>query len=292
MSSLKIIKDYLEQSEYRNKFFDFTPKALYGAEFKKWYEMGKWNKKYHLVSLLKGEELIANVAYSIMNLWVAGKRVKALQFATVATLPAFQHQGYARTLMFEVIKSHEKEISVMFLFANEHVLDFYPRFGFRQIQESVFWLHANQFQSLYGAHKLSIYQPKDHDLLADFLAKRLPLTKVFGADDYQHIFWWHCIYFYDDCIYYVPELDVVVICEIEAEKLHIYDILFKTSFSFSTLVPKIITNEVQSIVFHFTPELLDVKSDGCVEYKESPLFVKGDFLPRGTKFKFPVLAQT
>ncbi len=292
MSSLKIIENYREQSIYRNLFFDFTPKALYGADFKQWYLKEKWDSNYKAVSLLKGGQIIANVSYSTMKIWLAGELTSAIQLATVGTLPAFKNKGYARKLMNFVLEKVDRDYQLVFLFANEHVLDFYPKFGFVQKQETLFYANGEGFVPAFNAIQLSLASNSDYKLLTEFIQRRQPITKKFGADNYSHILWWHIIYYYHQCLYYVPALATIVIFEILDGELHIYDILSDRPMTFSTLVPQLIANPIRKIVFYFTPELLDVTYEESEIYTDSPLFVRGSFPEMLNNYKFPALAQT
>lgn len=91
MSSIKVIQDYKENTSLRNLFFDFTHKALYGADFGKWFLKGMWDDNYHPVSMLKDNEIIATISYSSMDIWLNGKPIKGVQLATVGTLIAHVH---------------------------------------------------------------------------------------------------------------------------------------------------------------------------------------------------------
>ncbi|WP_165778752.1 hypothetical protein [Leptospira perolatii] len=50
-------------------------------------------------------------------------------------LPNTFHIPY---LMKDALSDYEGKVDLFFLFANESVLDFYPKFGFRKIEETIF----------------------------------------------------------------------------------------------------------------------------------------------------------
>ncbi|GIO00553.1 hypothetical protein J5TS2_12210 [Brevibacillus halotolerans] len=56
------------------------------------------------------------------------------------THPDYRNKGLSGKLMHYIIDKYEKECDFIYLFANETVLDFYPKFGFEKLQESSFYL--------------------------------------------------------------------------------------------------------------------------------------------------------
>lgn len=54
--------------------------------------------------------------------------------------PDYRNQGLSGKLMNHIIEVYEQEYNFIYLFANESVLDFYPKFGFEKVQESSFSL--------------------------------------------------------------------------------------------------------------------------------------------------------
>ena len=292
MSSLKLHKNYKNDQKLRNQFFEFTPKALYGADFRQWYLRGVWDRHYRPYSLGDGQSIVANVSFSTMDLYLKGDLIKGTQLATVGTLPEYRNQGLSRQLMEIVLESCDVEGELVFLFANESVLEFYPKFGFEPIHEHLFQMDVSAIKSSFGARRLDINSEIDFELIKRMARDRLPLTKVFGAGNYGHILLWHLIYLYGECIWYLEEYNLVFIAEAEGNTLHLFDILSTQQYSFEALLPNILPRRIDRVVCHFTPELFDMDFQVLICEMESPLFVKGDFPVKDQVFKFPALAQT
>ena len=292
MSSFKLYKEYKQDEKLRNLFFEFTPLALYGADFRQWYLKGAWNRNYQPYSLASDEQIVANVSFSTMDLLLDGKSVKGIQLATVGTLPDYRNQGFSRRLMEIVLEKFETTGELIFLFANESVMDFYPKFGFEPINEYVFETNVSSMKPAFKATQLNIHSKKDFELITKLAGNRLPVTRVFGAENYEHILLWHLIYICSECIWYLPDEELIVIAEMEGNTLNLYDILSATPYSFEAILSKILPKKLERVVTYFTPELLDMDFRVFEKYEESPLFVKGEFPLKGQKFKFPALAQT
>ncbi|MDN5212868.1 GNAT family N-acetyltransferase [Fulvivirgaceae bacterium BMA12] len=292
MSSLKFYKDYKNDQKLRDQFFEFTPKALYGADFKQWYLKGAWSNYYKPYSFGDGRQLVANVSFSTMELYLEGNPVKGIQLATVGTLPEYRNRGLSRQLMETVLEVCDAEAELVFLFANESVLDFYPKFGFKAVRECLFQTDILGIESSPCARQLDLNDKKDFELLRRMTGNRLPLTKVFGAHNYDHILLWHLIYYFGECIWYLEENDLIFIAEADGNTWHLFDILSTDSFSFKTVLPNILPQGTDRMVCHFTPDLLDMDFQILACEMESPLFVRGDFPLKELTFKFPALAQT
>lgn len=58
------------------------------------------------------------------------------------THPNYRGQGLAKNLLNHVIAKYEDQYDFLYLFANDTVLDFYPKFGFERIEESSFTVDA------------------------------------------------------------------------------------------------------------------------------------------------------
>ena len=68
-----------------------------------------------------------------------------IQLGTVMTAPPCRKQGLSRFLMEEIKKDWEGRCDGMYLFANDTVLDFYPKFGFSR-QEPVSYTHLDVYK--------------------------------------------------------------------------------------------------------------------------------------------------
>ncbi len=79
---------------------------------------------------MTGERIVANVSVDRMRFWKDGMEKHYIQLATVMTEEAFRNRD-DRGLMEFVEADFGEQTDGMFLFANDTVLTFYPKFGFR-----------------------------------------------------------------------------------------------------------------------------------------------------------------
>ena len=71
----------------------------------------------------------------------------------------------------------------------------------------------------------------------------------------------YCLYVFNECIYYIDNLDTIVIYKIDYGDIHIYDIISKEQLDFTEFISRIATGKEQKVVFHFTPDFDDIESE-------------------------------
>lgn len=130
----EVIKNYQDNKELRNSF-NMLAEKTYGLNFENWYKNGYWNNKYIPYSIKKDNEIIANVSVNIMNMHWEGAIRNFIQLGTVMTDKPYRNQGLIRRIMEEIELDFAEKVDGMYLFANDSVLDFYPKFGYRKAAE-------------------------------------------------------------------------------------------------------------------------------------------------------------
>ena len=184
------------------------------------------------------------------------------------------------------------EKDIVFLFANDTVLDFYPLFGFKRVIESVFAAEYNVKPAGEPLRALSIDRAEDLALLARVAATAAPTTREFGARDYGGVLLWYWANFYDGCFYYCEAEDAIIVAELEGTTLRICDVLARTPFDLRSYLPRVAKDAAQRIEFGFTPGAWWPDARVIADYTDSPLFVRGAHRLPEAPFKFPMLAQT
>lgn len=287
-----VYENYRDNRDFREKFYQFTLTVFPGLDFKKWYEKGYWSDHYVPYSIIDENRIVSNVSISRMDLIIDGEKFRGIQMGTVGTIAGYRNRGLSRYLMDYVIDKYDPISDVMFLFANETVLDFYPKFGFNHHQEIIF-KSSKIPDSNYSAIKLNLNEKSDSDIATKLLNKRRELTQLFGATEYDYITQWHLINVFPDNLIYLNEEEVIIICSERGKQLHLWDVIFIKPIDLASIIPKIIKNkDLQSILYYFPPDQLSFDYDKVVPDFDSHLFFRGKFNLEGRDFKFPITAQT
>lgn len=295
MSEYQLISDYKQIEKYKKSFNELA-KQVFEVDFKEWYDKGCWNDNYICYSYVDGDQVIANASVNKMVVISNGKEYKAIQLGTVMTHPDYRHQGLAAKLMNHIIEKYEKDYDFIYLFANDTVLDFYPKFGFEQVQESSFSLKTSDLKKQVAKksvlRKLDVNNQADFELMKEFAAERIPVSSILGVKNNEHLLMFYFILAFNDAIYYIEEDDVIVICKQEDNQLHIFDIISKKRVEIDTILNRIVSADTKIINFYFTPndDCKNIHTEFITE-SDDTLFVR-PLLKDGIRhFLFPLTSH-
>lgn len=289
--SLQSLTITCRDHQWHQAFIDYVPKVFPRASFRRWYELGGWNEDYASFAIADGPDIVANASLQRMNIVLRGQPVTGWQLGAVGVLPHWRGRGLQRQTMHRLLSSVDDK-DIVFLFANDTVLDFYPLFGFRRVIESVFAAEYDVKPASEPLRALSIDRAEDRALLARVAATAAPTTQEFGARDYPGVLLWYWANFYDGCFYYCEAEDAIIVAEHDGATLRICDVLARALFDLGSYLPRVTKNAAQRIEFGFTPGVWWPDARAIATYVDSPLFVRGTHRLPEAPFKFPMLAQT
>ncbi len=106
-------------------------REVFRFDFDFWFRRGMWNEKFESTAIFDGGRMISNVGSMRMKLRVGERVFDAIQLCSVATTPERRREGHSARLISAMLKRYSG--TPVFLFANESVLDFYPKFGFAPV---------------------------------------------------------------------------------------------------------------------------------------------------------------
>jgi len=133
--------DVCNDTKKRNSFIKLA-KSVFGLDFEPWYNSGYWTTDYIPHVLLDGEVVVANVSVNIINILHDGQEKRYVQLGTIMTAPEYRNCGLSRWLMEKIIDEWQDKCDCMYLYANDSVIDFYPKFGF----EKATGVHRGRFR--------------------------------------------------------------------------------------------------------------------------------------------------
>ena len=277
--------------ELHDAFLRFIPRVFRTISFDKWYALGGWPAGYRAFVIRDGDDVIANVSVQKMQLIVRGQQQVGWQIGAVGVVPDARGRGLQRQLMTHVLAELDPR-ELVFLFANEDVLDFYPLFGFRRVLEWVYAADMHIEPQPSTLRRLSVESSADRELLWRIAKQAPPVTERFGAQDYGGVLFWYWTNFHEHDFYYHEQDDAIVIAEEDCEVLRVLDVVAARAVDLASYLPQLATTPIDHIEFGFTPEKIWPSATPFCEYLESPLFVRGALTLPTVPFKFPVLAQT
>ncbi|MBG9945262.1 GNAT family N-acetyltransferase [Brevibacillus formosus] len=295
MGEYRLISDYKHIETYKESFNDLA-KQIFQLDFKEWDNKGFWNDNYVCYSFLDGEQVIANASASKMIVTFNGKDYKALQIGTVMTHPAYRNQGLAAKLINHILETWEKEYDFIYLYANDTVLDFYPKFGFERVHESSFRLLVSDLKKPVEQksvlRKLDVDNEADFIVMKEFAAKRIPVSSRLAVKDSEHLLMFYFLLVFRDAIYYVEEEDVIVLCEREDNQLHVFDLVSKKTVDIEVVISHLVTAETTIIHFYFMPDSENEKIQSAwMTTTDDVLFVRPSLKIETEHFRFPLTSH-
>ncbi|MDD6812461.1 MAG: GNAT family N-acetyltransferase [Lachnospiraceae bacterium] len=296
---LKIVKSYRENETIRHSFNKLAME-IFGIDFESWYQHGFWTERYNPYSVLLDGEIVANVSVNRMTMHTPEKEYHVMQLGTVMTYEQYRNRGYIRMLMEEIEKDYAGKADGFYLFGNDSVLQFYPKFGFEPAEEfqAVKAKTENSkagksesCEKLLTAEKVPMETQEDWNRFMQYIEKSV-LNSCFEMVDNAQLAMFYLSSFMKDNVYYVAEEDVFAVAEMEDSSLlltavyadHVVD-LKKVIAAFG--------REFQEVRLGFTPltdddfDMIPYKEDDCT------LFLKGDCWNeyRQAKLRFPELSH-
>lgn len=276
MEQFKFISNYMNNDEYRKSFNELAMKT-YNINFDKWFKEGCINDNYINYSYLCEEKVVANVSINKFNIIYNGKINKAIQLGTVMTDKNYRNKGLIRKLMDIILKEYE-DYDLIYLLANNTVLDFYPKLGFKRVIEGKYEMDAREINELelYNDNiiKLDLENEEHKRIIEKLIKNRVPISQKLGIiKDYWPLYI-YCNYEFRDDLYYLEEEKIIVILRRENNTLELYDILSEKNFVLDNIISKVLRKEDKKVKFEFTPESKKYKIDFELEDKlNDALFV-------------------
>ncbi len=278
--------------DWHEAYFRFVERIFPGIDFRRWYARGGWTSAYQAHVLCSGSELVANVGVSRLELLVSGQPRRGAELGAVGVLPEWRGHGLQRSLMADVMGHLQSDVDLVFLFANDRVLEFYPRFGFRRVPQSAYGVEHAIVPSSKRLPRLDFELLSNRELLARLSANAQHSTGRFGARDYGSILLWYASNDFQNDFFYIPKEDALVVAQQQDDILALQDVIAAHPFDLAAILPQIVSEPVRRIEFGFTPERIWPSALPLRACQGSTLFVYGDVTLPSEPFLFPVLAHT
>lgn len=287
--------NYQDDAVLRNSFHALTQKVFH-FQLKDWYDNGYWSELYEPHSIIEGDSVIANISANHMAMTIHGTKKNFLQIGTVMTDPSYRNQGLSRKLMESILEKYLSKVDGIYLFANDSVLDFYPKFGFTKSKESVYRYLINSSKSEQKLNKdlkpqkVNMSEDKSRNALLNVMKHSIP-NEAFSMDNFG-LMAFGLTGPYCDNIYYLSELDCYIVATIHDETLFLHQIIAS-----KIIEPKDIAlyyrDTIKVIELGFTPFHTSFYEVSAYKEEDSTLFILGEDLLEVERFnvRFPELSH-
>lgn len=172
MKQFTFSKNIKEIEKYRRSFNELVM-LVFNFDFENWYNEGYWTENFQPYCYIDNDVVIANASVNKLTLIVKGERKQAIQISTVMTHPDYRGKGLSSSLMNKILDDFNNQYDIIYLFANKEVLNFYPKFGFRSIEEYQSILdYIHEPQQVEEPQKLNIKDKDDLNFIYQSVSSR------------------------------------------------------------------------------------------------------------------------
>lgn len=285
---MQIVKHYRHNKALRDSFNELA-EATFGLNFENWYQNGFWGDNYDPYSIVIDGRVVANVSVNRTDMLIGGKRRKLYQLGTVMTHPEYRNRGLIRAIMEEVDKDLAGADGV-YLFGNDDVVEFYPKFGFVPGKEFLYTREVEQT----GKNRMAnvpMNGPEGWEKLRRAMeCNSFPLgCRMVGNSG---LIFFYVAQFMQDSVYYSAELDAWVIGELENGNLLLHDVFCAREITLDAVIAAF-GGDVKSVTLGFAPA--DAAGFTVEEYREEDcnFFVRGEGLSdfAAGKLRIPSLSH-
>ncbi len=266
-----IEKNYRDNEALRASFNRLAEKT-FGLNFENWYQNGFWKDNYIPYSVVVDGEVVSNVSVNACNMNYKGKIVKLIQLGTIMTDSDHRGKGYARTLMEEIMKDYEGKVDGIYLFANDSVLEFYPKFGFKEVKEYQYSKEVT-ISNECKAEMIPLKDKNDYDRIGGILEKTSQNAQMYMVDN-TGLYMFYLSQFMTENLFYIPDCNSYAIAETADDTLILHTIIGEGT------VDEVISafgSGVKKVVLCFTPKDVHGFEKSELHEEDTTFFVKGKF---------------
>lgn len=283
----------------RESFNELTCRT-FGFDFANWYAAGHWGDSYLPHVLLDGDKVVSNISVNLMQFDVCGIKKNYIQLGTVMTDPAYRGRGLNREIMERILHEYAGKTDGIYLFGNDDVLNYYPKFGFRPSKEYEYYMQCQNEGAVasYMMEKMDMADKNRCQRLYDAISSYTVSSEILNRNDAMYMndnlglyqFWMAAEYM--EHIFYLPEIDIYVIAQRKKDVLYVHQIFGKRQVDMMRLA-KSFGEHINQVVLGYLP----VQKEQFLmrEHKEEDctLFILGENLQcmERDKMMFPLLSH-
>ncbi len=240
-----------DDPDLRESLFSLA-RQVFSLDFAPWYQGGGWQDRYIPHALVLDGQVAANVSVNPIDFLLDGVRSSYVQLGTVMTHPDFRGMGLSRFLLETVLEAWKDRCDCLYLFANDTVLDFYPKFGFVPAKEA-----QPVFPVVPGRpiprRRLCPDLPENRALILNAYRQSNPFS-AFSMEGNEGLLLFYALGPFRDMVYELTDQNTVAILEEDGEVLYCHELLGRPKIGLLPLLEGMAGPETRQIRLGFTPK--------------------------------------
>lgn len=294
-----IKKIYKDDTALLDSFNELT-RNTFGFDFTGWHAAGHFSDMYVPHVVLDKEKVVSNVSVNRMQFDMGGVIKNYIQIGTVMTDDEYRGRGLNRKIMESIMQEYAGKVDGIYLFGNDSVLEYYPKFGFVPCEEYEYYFVYESKNDVipYVMEKVDMADEAQAKRLYAVMENYFAEPAVPNENDAMYMsenlslyhFWMDSEY--RDNIYYLPECGVYVVAAVDNEKLNLYQIIGKEKADVKRIA-KAFGEGFSEVVLGYTPVHKDGLSVRIHKEEDCTLFIIGEDLRcmNEKHMMFPILSH-
>ena len=250
-STYGFARNFKHDQKIRASFNRLT-KSVFDLSLENWYRDGFWGDYYIPYSLLHNDKVVSNVSINRIEFDIEGVRKTGIQIGTVMTDEKYRNRGLNKYLMEKVILEWKYQTDFVYLFANDSVLDFYPKFNFKVVEEYQYSKTVDTHRASSSWKNLNMEDPADVAFLMGRIKDSTPQAKISMLNNASLIMF-YCNSSKRKSIYYVEELDAIAVADFKGDTLYLDDVFSAGPLEINEVIRTIPDVKIQRVLLGFTP---------------------------------------
>ena len=284
--------------------FNALTRNTFGFDFTGWHAAGHFSDMYVPHVWMENGKVVSNVSVNRMQFDMGGAVKNYIQIGTVMTDEEYRGQGLNRKIMESILQEYAGKVDGIYLFGNDSVLEYYPKFGFVPCEEYEYYFAYDKNSDVvpYDMEKVDMADEAQAKKLYALMKNYAATPDVPNENDAFYMneniclyhFWLDAIY--NNNVYYLPECGVYVVATVEDDKLNLYQIIGKAKADVKRIAKAYreeFAEEFTEVVLGYTPVHKDGLSVRIHKEEDCTLFIIGEDLRcvSESKMMFPILSH-
>ena len=205
---------------------------------------------------------------------------------------SYRNLGLNKILIQRILNEWENKCDMIYLFGNDSVLDYYPKFGFVPTNQYQYSNNLMKKDPSTLARKLDMSLDTDRKLLYDKANQTLPFSNI-SMEENASLIMFYCISFMNESVYYIEKYDTIAIADFEDDTLYLNDVFGNKHISLDSIINIIINEKTKRVVLGFTPRNISSLKIDLLKEDDTTLFIKSanDNPFKYNKLMFPILSH-
>ena len=273
----------------RNSFNELSMK-IFGLSFENWYRKGYWKDSYIPYVLTDNGKVVSNISVNVIDCMLENENRRFIQLGTVMTEKSYRRKGLCSFIMNCILDEWIPKCDGIYLYVNDSVINFYPKFGFERHNEFQYGMDINQGTAC--AKKLDTDNLSHIKKLCSCIKNTNQFSKIILID-YESILMFYCTQFMKDCIYFVDGYDAVVIADFNKDTMLCYEVFGGYGYELRDIVTAVARQDTRHVLLGFTPKKKEGMKINALHQEDTNFFWHHSkkFIFENKNMMFPLLSH-